>query len=195
MDEKEAIKSLKLKDFDELLAKIGSGETNLPEISLKLASVQENHSVQPSEAKSKFTIVGAGDLVTTLSPCCSPEPEHPILGHISNEETVIVHRKNCSNLASLENTSQTIDLHWGAIQNLQAVRLEITAWDRVGLLRDVTSSISAEQVNISSVITNQREEGKTIIESTVFITGISQLSKLFGNIESIRGIIAVKRKT
>ena len=114
---------------------------------------------------------------------------------ISDEETILVHSKQCSRLAKAEDPQKVVDLHWGTIENLHPVRLEITAWDRVGLLRDITSSISSERVNISSVITNQQGEGKTIIESTVFITGINQLSKLFGNIESIKGIISVKRKT
>ena len=107
----------------------------------------------------------------------------------------MVHSQGCSIFAKNEDPQKVIALRWGTSENLQPVRLEVTAWDRVGLLRDITSSISSERVNISSVITNQQGEGKTIIESTVFITGINQLSKLFGNIESIKGIIAVKRKT
>lgn len=195
MDEKEAIKILKLRNFDELLAKIGSGETNLPEISIQLAAAQENNANPLQEAKAQFNIMGAGDLVTTLATCCNPRPEASIVGYISNEETILVHSEQCPRLVTIEDPQKIIALHWGTSENLQPVRLEITAWDRVGLLRDITSSISGERVNISSVITNQQGEGKTIIESTVFITGINQLSKLFGNIESIKGIIAVKRKT
>ena len=195
MDEKEAIKLLKLRDFDELLAKIGSGETNLPEISLQLAAAQEKTSKSDPKAKAQFNILGAGDLVTTLSSCCNPQPEDSIIGCISDEGTILVHSEKCSVLAKNEDPKKIITLRWGTSEKLQPVRLEITAWDRVGLLRDITSSISGERVNISSVITNQQGEGKTIIESTVFITGINQLSKLFGNIESIKGIIAVKRKT
>ena len=72
------------------------------------------------------------------------------------------------------------------------MRIEIEAWDRVGLLRDITSLVSEEKVNIASCVSKELED-VSVISLTVYIDGIDQLSRLCSKLESIGGVISVKR--
>ena len=83
-------------------------------------------------------------------------------------------------------------MDWGKSQIYYPVRIKIEAWDRVGLLRDITSLVSEEKVNIASCISEEIED-LSIISLTVYIDGIDQLSRLCSKLESIGGVISVKR--
>jgi len=71
------------------------------------------------------------------------------------------------------------------------VRLE--AYDRVGLLRDITSILSTEHVNIHSMNTEHDSDNVSTVSFTVYTTGIEQLSRLFGKLEAIQGVHSIAR--
>ena len=67
------------------------------------------------------------------------------------------------------------------------------AWDRVGLLSDVTTRVSAERVNIASVVTTEQKDGTCTLSLTIYVTGTDQLSRLFSKLEGVRGVIRAVR--
>jgi GTP pyrophosphokinase len=71
----------------------------------------------------------------------------------------------------------------------------IQAWDRVGLLRDLTTKVSEQSVNIASVVSVENEDGTHAISLTLYTTGIGQLGRLFSKIEGVRGVIGVSRSS
>jgi GTP diphosphokinase / guanosine-3',5'-bis(diphosphate) 3'-diphosphatase len=73
------------------------------------------------------------------------------------------------------------------------VAIRIEAWDRVGLLRDVTTIITEDRVNMDNVRTNDHGDGSVTITATLWVTGIEQLSRLLSRIEIIRGVRTVER--
>lgn len=73
------------------------------------------------------------------------------------------------------------------------MRVRIEAYDRVGLLRDITVQVSEERVNIASVITEEHSDGTVSISLTLHTTGLDQLGKLFAKLERVRGVISATR--
>ena len=69
----------------------------------------------------------------------------------------------------------------------------MTAYDRVGLLRDVTSTVSAEEVNIASVITKEHPDGTVTMELTLYTKNLEQLGRLFAKLEGVKSVIEVTR--
>ena len=67
------------------------------------------------------------------------------------------------------------------------------AYDRVGLLRDMTACVSNEGVNIASVITGDYDDGTVTMALTCHTTGLDQLNKLFAKLEGVSGCISVTR--
>ena len=85
-------------------------------------------------------------------------------------------------------------MDWGKAKELYPVRITMVAYDRVGLLNDLTRNVSEEGVNMASVNTGEYQDGKVTMTLTVFTTGMEQLGKLFAKLEGIRGCISVHRE-
>ena len=73
------------------------------------------------------------------------------------------------------------------------MRANIEAWDRVGLLRDISTVVSAEGVNIASVVTRESGVGRAFIELTLHTSGMPQLSRLFSKLAGVKGVLTVRR--
>ena len=83
-------------------------------------------------------------------------------------------------------------MRWSQAHELYPVRVRLEAQDRVGLLRDITSLVSEEGVNIASCV-SEEEKDISVVSLTVYVDGISQLNRLFSKMESVRGVIGVSR--
>jgi GTP pyrophosphokinase len=88
-----------------------------------------------------------------------------------------------------------VKVDWGQTKQLYPVRLTVSAWDRVGLLRDITTQVSEEGVNIASVVTTENSDGIATISLTLYTMGIAQLSRLFSKLEGVRGVINAVRSS
>jgi GTP pyrophosphokinase len=74
------------------------------------------------------------------------------------------------------------------------VAVHIEAWDRVGLLRDITTLVAEEKVNMVGVHTQEQEDGRITIFVTLETMGLQQLSRLLSKLEAIRGVVSVSRR-
>jgi GTP pyrophosphokinase len=86
-----------------------------------------------------------------------------------------------------------VDVQWGQEKLLYPVRIIMKAYDRVGLLRDVTALVSNEGVNIASVVTGDYSDSTVTLSLTCHTTGLDQLNKLFSKLDGVRGCISVTR--
>ena len=103
-----------------------------------------------------------------------------------------MHRKSCPNILAETEIERLVPVGWGKTQRLYPVRIQIQAWDRVGLLSDITSLVSEERVNIASCVTEEYDE-ISVITLTVYINGIDQLNRLYSKLEGVNGVIGVAR--
>ena len=138
-------------------------------------------------------MLGVGDLLIRMGRCCNPIPGEEIIGYITRNRGVTVHGRNCSNLRGEDEQERLVEVDWGETRELYPVRLTLEAWDRVGLLRDITAQVSEQGVNIASVITTENSDGTASISLTLYTTGIGQLGCLFSKLEGIRGVISAVR--
>ena len=81
---------------------------------------------------------------------------------------------------------------WGESHEVYPVRVRLEAWDRVGLLGDVTTTVSNERVNISNCV-SEPAHGVTVITLTVYVRGIDQLNLLFSKLEGVKGVVSIDR--
>ena len=98
-----------------------------------------------------------------------------------------------ANIVHEDEKERLVDVTWGPSQDLHPVRVEITGWDRVGLLRDITIMVAGEKVNIAGVVTAEPGDGTAVITLTLYTTGVAQLSRLFTRLDGIKGVINVSR--
>lgn len=153
---------------------------------------------QSSKAtKSDITVLGVGNLKTSMANCCSPVPGEPILGFITQGRGVTVHRQDCTNILQLrlEEPQRIIEVEWGErAQTRYPVSIEIQAWDRYGLLRDVTGLLGNEKVNVLAVNTlTDTDEGIARLRITLEVDGLESLGRLFSRIQQLPNVTEVRR--
>jgi guanosine-3',5'-bis(diphosphate) 3'-pyrophosphohydrolase len=193
----------KYDSVDDFLAAIGCGDISPNQISLKLTAPEERLQQAPptvappksSKAASAVRVLGVGDLLTHIAPCCQPVPGDEIIGFITRSRGVTIHRKDCSNVLNEDEKERLVKVEWGEAGLSFPVSIKIEVWDRVGLLRDVTAVVSDEKVNITSVSLSDKEhsDGTLSISLTIDIKNIGQLGRLFSKIEGVAGVISASR--
>ena len=183
---------------DDFLAAIGYGGVTPHQMALKLAIEPEETPAITKTARTEKTttagiqVLGVGDLLTQLARCCNPLPGDAIIGYITRSHGITVHRKDCVNVTNVEDKRRLIEVSWGEVHEVYPVDVQIDAWDRVGLLRDITTLIAEDKVNISSMRATYNDEITTIF-ATLEIANMAQLTHLLSRIQGARGIISATR--
>ena len=202
LGDQEVLAACKYDNLDELLSNLGSGILSESQVAHRLAQARQEAEPaveQPkpnlplSSPSSGVTVLGVGDLLIRMGRCCNPIPGDEIVGFITRTRGVTVHKKDCSSILNEDEPERIVHVEWGAVRELYPVRLKMKAYDRVGLLRDVTVAVSEEHVNIASVITQELADGTVTMELTLHTTGLDQLGKLFAKLEGVRGVTSVTR--
>ncbi len=201
LDDSAILKLVRFDSMDDFLLNLGSGGLSEGQLTrrLSLAIQQEPDFPQPkpdlpiSSPSSGVSVLGVGDLLVRMAGCCNPIPGDGISGFVTRARGVTVHKQDCISLLNEDEPERIVHVSWGETRQLHPVRVCIEAFDRVGLLRDVTVRVSEEKVNIASVITNEMSDGTVTMELTLHTTGLEQLSKLFAKLEGVRGVTSVTR--
>jgi guanosine-3',5'-bis(diphosphate) 3'-pyrophosphohydrolase len=183
---------------DDFLAAIGYGGITPHQLALKLAIEPEEIPAAAKAARTEkassagIQVLGVGDLLTQLAPCCNPLPGDQIIGYITRSRGVTVHRKDCINVINVEDKKRLIEVNWGEVQEVYPVDIQVDAWDRVGLLRDITTVIAEAKVNIFNMSTNYQNE-VTTVSATLEVTNMAQLTQLLSKIQGVRSVISATR--
>ena len=200
MTDEELSTILGFSSTDEFMVALGGGEITVEQVVDRIANqgippdsdFEKIYSVPVSSPASGIEVLGVGDLLTSMANCCTPILGDSIVGYITRTRGVTVHRRNCHNIIAEQETERLVPVAWSKAHELHPVRVRLEAQDRVGLLRDITSLVSEEGVNIASCV-SEEEKDVSIISLTVYVDGISQLNRLFSKMESVRGVIGVSR--
>jgi GTP pyrophosphokinase len=144
-------------------------------------------------------VLGVGDLLTNLAQCCRPAPgDTEIVGYITLNRGVTIHRRDCPNVLNLLNRApeRLIAVDWGVVKDATyPVDVYIEAYDRPGLLRDIASIVANQRINMSSVHTiTSRADNRAKVSVTLEISNIDQLSQLLAMIEQLPNVTEARRK-
>ena len=194
----ELAKLLKYDDLDDFLAAIGYGGISTHQIAVKLSAQQEQPegitgATLPKRTVPTVNVLGVGDMLTNLAQCCHPVPGDNIIGYITRSRGVSIHRQDCYNIIHEDEKERLVSVDWGSTDALYPVNIRVEVWDRVGIMRDITTIVAEEKVNIAA-ISSVRHDDHTVTEYfTLETNGRAQLSRLLGKIEGARGVISVIR--
>ena len=196
------LKAFKFEDLDDFFLRVGYGEISTQSMSVKLAPVLQTTADVLPTVEAPFTqtyttsirVLGTGDLLTRLSRCCNPVPGDSIVGYVTRGEGVSVHRRDCKNILNEDEPERLVDVEWGSRGQLYPVAVHIDAWDRVGLLRDISTLVAEERVNMVGVRTSEGQDGHMSIDVTLETSGIEHLARMLNRLESIRGVLSVSRR-
>lgn len=199
-----------LKSVEDMYAALGAGDLRLAH-AVNLAQQQvepergnEQLELIPRRAsaprpgkRGDIQIQGVGNLLTQMAGCCQPLPGDPIVGYITVGRGVSIHRQDCASVLQLEGREpeRIIQVSWGPVPvQTYPVDIVIKAYDRSGLLRDVTQVLLNERINVLAVNTRSNKEDNTAsMQLTIEIPGLDALSRLLARISQLPNIIEARR--
>ena len=182
---------------DEFLAAIGYGDISIHQIANRLSAPKEKQIPEIAAKKqgtsSGIQVMGVDNLLTQLATCCNPMPGDDIIGYVTRSKGITVHRKDCSNITNIADKERLISVGWGKAEELYSVPIRIEAFNRVGMLRDISGVVADEGINIAAASTADRNDGTSVITLTLQTRGLGQLSQLLAKLEGVQGVINTVR--
>lgn len=198
---------------DDLYAAVGVGGITAQQIVNRLAEkmrkereqeealekiVKEMSSpTQKKRTESGVIVKGVDNLLIRLSRCCTPVPGDEIVGFITKGRGVSVHRADCPNVQEGENENRLIEVEWEHGQIVERkeypVDIEVSAFDRPGILNDVMHAVSEAKTNILAVSGRADRDKIATIHLTISISNISGLHKVVERIKQLPDIYSVQR--
>lgn len=204
----ELAENLGFKKLDDLYTAVGHGEISNRAIQKACGTLNEPPPVPVSETtivkqskikkggKNGVLIDGEDGLMTTLAKCCKPAPPDDIVGFVTRERGISVHRKTCPSFRHLAEQSpeKVLDASWAALQEGQvfAVDIEIRAQDRSGLLRDVSDALARHKLNVTAVQTQSRDL-EASMRFTLEVKQVNDLPRVLAGLGDVKGVLSVTR--
>lgn len=199
-------KAYNFKALDDLYAALGRGDIKLSQILSRLGPIDSTEQtiqklLKPQKVESTNTdlkIEGVGNLLTHMARCCQPLPGEEVIGYITLGRGVSVHRQDCPNIlhASEKQRQRFLQVNWGRVtRDYYTVNIFIKAFDRPGLLKDVTSLLANEKAHVFALQTQtNRKENTADITLTVEIDGLTSLSRLLTKLNQIPNVLEARRQ-
>jgi len=199
----------RIEDPDSLYSALGSGD--LTSAAIANAVQQLRREAPPDEiairrparrdgsAAEQIAVLGVGDLMCNFARCCRPVPPEKIVGYITQARGVSIHRDDCGNFLNLNarNPERVIDVSWGKAENADyPVDLTIQAFDRHGLLRDISGLLADERVDVESLQTRADPKNlQVLMQLSISVPDLPTLSRVISRLEQLPNVSSVRRRT
>jgi GTP pyrophosphokinase len=203
----ELLSELKLPNTEALHEALGLGDISGSQVAgavqrlLHARDVRDTARPRPAaqrEQPPELAVQGIGDLLSTYARCCKPVPPEAILGYITVGRGVSIHAQACANLKRLraKAPARVLAVAWGEAGARDfPVDIEVQAFDRRGLLRDVSAALADEKISIQGMhtVTDQRDR-LARLQIGISISGLPQLSRVLTRIRGVPNVVAARRK-
>ena len=199
---------LGFKLLDDLFTALGQGEITPRAIQkacgalvepapapISTTSMVKKSKIQSGD-KNGVLVDGEGGLLTTLAKCCKPAPPDLIIGFVTRERGVSIHRQGCSDFEHLAKQSpeKVLPASWAALDANQvfAIDIEVRANDRSGLLRDVSDALARYKVNVTAVQMQTRNL-EASMRFTLEMKKVDELPRVLAGVAEVKGVASVAR--
>ena len=207
----ELLAELKMSSAEDLHAAMGLGETSAAQVAGAIQRLLHSRSARPEEAtrvrappqrEPQAEIQGIGDLLSTYARCCRPVPPEPIVGYITVGRGVSIHSQSCANLARLaiKSPARVLPVAWGAKDARSAlgsfpVDIEVQAFDRRGLVRDVSAALADEKISIRAMTTvTDARDHLARMQIGIDVADLPQLSRLLAKMSKLPNVVSARRR-
>ena len=197
----EIARAYKFDNLDDFFAAIGYGAVGAQQIVTRLGVVDDAQLALPPTApppspsrQGGVRVKGVGDLLVRFGKCCHPIPGDPITGFITRGKGVTVHLKNCQTVLNERETARMIEVEWESqVQQTYPISIRIEAYDRTGLLSDISQVMAENKVNIMAANVVVTPDRTATVKATLEVASVAQLARVMSRLEQLKDIITVSR--
>jgi GTP pyrophosphokinase len=143
-------------------------------------------------APDSVVILGLRGLLTNFGRCCNPAPGDDIVGYITRGRGATIHRQDCPNIMRIKDRERLVKVSWGEAMNTYPVPVKIKAYDRDGLMRDVSTLIAEEGINMGKVSVDVNNN-LAIFDMVLEVRDLAQLSKVLDRLENLANVLEAQR--
>lgn len=189
-------------DIEDLYEDIGCGDFSIGRIINRLSEaekarqqeyVETRPATEPKKVGNAVIVLGLKGILTSLARCCNPAPGDEIIGYITRGRGATIHRMDCPNMLRLTDRERLVKVNWGEAQKTFPVAIQIKAYDRQGLMGDISSILTNEGINVLDINlkVNQNLAAFNLI---LEIGNIAQLSRILTKIENLPNVLEARRQ-
>jgi len=192
-------RDLSYKTPDEMFIELGNGELSVNKVIKQFSQHEEvdeifevTPSATPSTSTNVIEVVGLKGMLSTMARCCNPTPGDPVVGFVTRGRGATIHRQDCPNILQTKDRERLLQVSWGHVERTYPVPIQIKAYDRQGLVSDISNLLSDEDINIIDVKVNVNRsiaDLRLIIE----VRDLTQLSRVLARIENLPNIMEAHR--
>ncbi|HUV28181.1 MAG TPA: bifunctional (p)ppGpp synthetase/guanosine-3',5'-bis(diphosphate) 3'-pyrophosphohydrolase [Anaerolineales bacterium] len=195
-------KEFDFRTVDDLYEALGNGDISIGRIVNHL-TVPESEAEEfkiiahPSPeattpAPDSVVILGLRGLLTNFARCCNPAPGDDIVGYITRGRGATIHRQDCPNIMRIKDRERLVKVSWGEAKNTYPVPVRMKAYDRDGLMRDVSTLIAEEGINMGKVSVDINNN-LAIFDMVLEVRDLAQLSKVLDRLENLANVLEAQR--
>jgi GTP pyrophosphokinase len=197
----EVARQFNFETADDFYAAVGYGAISAQSVVMRLGVVDDTHFTLPTVAPSPepsraggVRVKGVGDLLIRFGKCCHPIPGDTIVGFITRGKGVTVHLQACPTVSGEREIDRLIAVEWEAAPaQTYPIAIRVEAFDRTGLLNDVTQVVAEAKVNILAAAVNVSQDHTAIVTATLQVSSVAQLARVMSRIEQIKDVLSVQR--
>ncbi len=185
---------------EEMFIALGNGDLSVNRVIKQLSDIEETADILevtvPAQETKPSTdaveVVGLKGLLSSIARCCNPMPGDQIVGYITRGRGATIHRQDCPNILRQKDTERLLQVDWGKVERTFPVHITVKAYDRQGLMGDISTLLQGEGVNIADVSVNYN---RTVadIKLVIEIRDLAQLSRVLTRIESLPNVLEALR--
>ena len=191
------------KTTDDFFVAIGMGDLTLSRIITQLMLEEEDEEgfkfttrpkTEPGQqSHDTITVLGLKGLLTTMGRCCNPVPGDEIIGYITRGRGATIHRVDCPNMLRIRERERLVRVSWGEPKRTYPVSVQIKAFDRDGLMKDISTLISDEGINMGQVKAGVNQN-IAVVDMILEVREVDQLTRVLTRLEALPNILQVHRQ-
>jgi guanosine-3',5'-bis(diphosphate) 3'-pyrophosphohydrolase len=197
----ELAKQFDLKNSEELNVALGCGDLHIGRVINKMAETDREKvdellvgkpTAETKPSSDAITVLGLKGILTTIARCCNPVPGDDIIGYITRGRGASIHRRDCPNVLRRKDRERLVRVSWGEVRRTFPIPVEVKAYDRQGLMGDISNILNDESVNLAD-INLKFNQNLAVINMIIEITDITQLSRVLTRIEILPNVLEAHR--
>ncbi|HNN12621.1 MAG TPA: bifunctional (p)ppGpp synthetase/guanosine-3',5'-bis(diphosphate) 3'-pyrophosphohydrolase [Anaerolineales bacterium] len=184
---------------DDMFINLGTGELPIGRLIKQFSQVEEIKDILEANAPAAQTtstdaveVVGLKGMLSSMAKCCNPMPGDQIIGFITRGRGATIHRQDCPNILQTKDRERLLKVGWGHVERTFPVAIKIKAYDRQGLMSDVSNLLADENINIANVSVNVNRSIADL-RLTIEVKDISQLSRILTRTENLPNVMEAHR--
>jgi (p)ppGpp synthase/HD superfamily hydrolase len=186
--------------LDDFFAAIGYGAVSAQQVVMRLGVLDDGQLALPTVAPAQparsggVRVKGVGDLLVRFAKCCHPIPGDPIQGFITRGKGITVHLRSCPTVINEREVTRLIDVEWEAAPTqTYPIAIRVEAYDRTGLLSDITQVMAENRVNILAANVSVSPDHTAALALTLQVASVAELARVMSRVEQLKDVLSVQR--